>query len=137
MEAGFAQGLLADGQSFTLVQLLRALQGPTRLSSVGRLFTPGCVVMSYDVGVRKPSRTLFATAVEAFERIGLTPEEVLYVRNRLPDDLWIAKQVGFRTALFAGDKNSLQASADDLLQPDLRPDRLLTKLTQIRHVLEG
>ena len=137
MEAGFAQGLLADGQSFTLVQLLRALQETTRLPAVGRLFTPGCVVMSYDVGVRKPSRTLFTTAVEAFGRIGLSPDEVLYVSNRLRDDLWIAKQVGLRTALFAGDMNSLQASADDLLQPDLRPDRLLTKLTQIRHVLEG
>ncbi len=137
MEAGFAQGLLADGQSFTLVQLLRALPGPTKLPAVGRLLTPGCVVLSYDVGVRKPSPTLFATAVEAFGRIGLSPEEILYVSNRLRDDLSIAKQFGFRTVLFAGDKNSLQASADDLKQPDLRPDRLLTKLTQIRHVLEG
>ena len=137
-EAGFAQGLLADAQSFTLVQLLRALHSPTklRLPPVGRLFTPGCVVLSCDVGVRKPSRTLFATAVEAFSRIGLAPQEVLYVSNRLRDDLAMAKQVGLRTALFAGDKHSLQASAKELVQPDFKPDRLLTELTQIRNLLE-
>ena len=135
-DAGIAQGLLADSQPFTLVQLLRAFQGTTKLSTLGLLFTPGCVVLSHDVGVRKPSRTLFATAAEAFGQIGLAPAEVLYVSNRLRDDLTVAKQIGFRTALFAGDKNTVQAAADDLIQPDLRPDRLLTELTQIRNLLE-
>ena len=135
-DAGLAQGLLADGQSFSLVQLLRAFQATTKLPPLSRLFTPGCVVLSHDLGVRKPSRTLFATAAEAFGQIGLTPSEVLYVSNRLRDDLTVAKQVGFRTALFAGDKNTVQAAADDLMQRELRPDRLLTELTQIRNLLE-
>lgn len=135
-DAGFAQGVLADGQSFTLVQLLRALQSQSKLPPLGRLFTPGCVVLSYDVGVRKPSRTLFEAAVESFGRISLAPNEVLYISNCLRDDLTIAKQLGFRTALFAGDKNSLRASAEDLGQRELRPDRLLTELTQIRNLLE-
>lgn len=135
-EAGLAQGLLSDGQSFTLTQLLRAFQATSKLPPLGRLFAPGCVVLSYDVGVKKPSRTLFSTAVEAFARQGLEPSEVLYVSNRWPDDLTVAKQLGFRTALFAGDKNSVQASAEELLTSDLRPDRLLTELTQIRNLLE-
>ena len=135
-DAGFAQGLLADGQSFTLVQLLRALQRQSKLPPLSRLLTPGCVVLSYDVGVRKPSRTLFEAAVESFGRISLAPNEVLYISNCLRDDLTIAKQLGFRTALFAGDKNSLRASAEDLGQRELRPDRLLTELTQIRNLLE-
>lgn len=135
-DAGLAQGLLADGQSFTLVQLLRAFQATTRLPALGRLFTPGCVVLSHDVGVRKPSRTLFTTAVEAFGQIGLAPAEVLYVSNRLRDDLTVAKQLGFRTALFAGDKNTVQVAIDDLMSHELRPDRLLTELTQIRNLLE-
>lgn len=135
-DAGFAQGLLSDGQAFTLVQLLRALQSQSKLSSNGRLFTPGCVVLSYDVGVCKPSRTLFEAAADAFRRISLEPREVLYVSNVLKDDLVIAKQFGFRTALFAGDKNSLKASAEELVNRDLRPDRLLTELTQIRNLLE-
>ena len=136
-ESGIAQGLLADGQSFTLTQLLRAFQATTKLPPLGQLFAAGCVVLSSDVGVKKPSRTLFAIAAEGFARQGLDPSEVLYVSNRWPDDLMIAKQAGFRTALFAGDKNSVQASAEELLTSDLRPDRLLTELTQIRNLLEA
>lgn len=135
-EAGIVQGLLSDGQSFTLTQLLRAFQASTKLPPVGRLFAAGCVVLSFDVGVRKPSRTLFSTAAEGFAQHGLEPSEVLYVSSRWPDDLTVAKQTGFRTALFAGDKNSLRASAEELLTSDLRPDRLLTELTQVRNLLE-
>lgn len=135
-DAGFAQGLLADGQSFTLTQLLRAFQATTKLPSLGQLFSAGCVVLSYAVGVRKPSRSLFAAAADAFARHNIQPAEVLYVSNRWPEDLTVAKQLGFRTALFAGDKNSVQASADELLTSELRPDRLLTELTQIRNLLE-
>ena len=134
--SGIVQGLLADGQSFTLTQLLRAFQATTKLPPLGQLFAAGCIVLSSDVGVKKPSRTLFTTAAEAFARQGVEPSEVLYVSNRWPNDLTIAKQTGFRTALFAGDKNSLQASAEELLISELRPDRLLTELTQIRNLLE-
>ena len=136
-DAGLWQGLLADGQSFTLTQLLRAFQATTKLPPLGRLFTAGCVVLSYDVGVKKPSRTLFTTAAETFAEREIEPNEVLYVSNRWPDDLTVAKQVGFRTALFAGDKNSVQAPAEELLTSELRPDRLLTELTQIRNLLEA
>lgn len=135
-EAGIVQGLLSDGQSFTLTQLLRAFQATTKLPPLGRLFAAGCVVLSFDVGVRKPSRTLFSAAAEGFAQHGLDPSEVLYVSSRWPDDLTVAKQTGFRTALFAGDKNSLRASAEELLTSDLRPDRLLTELTQVRNLLE-
>ena len=136
-EAGIVQGILSDGQPFTLTQLLRAFQATTKLPPLGRLFAAECVVLSCDVGVKKPSRTLFATAAEAFGRQGLEPAEVLYVSNRWPDDLTVAKQLGFRTALFAGDKNSVQANAEELLTSELRPDRLLTELTQIRNLLEA
>ena len=136
-EAGFSQGLLADTQSFTLTQLLRAFQATTKLPPLNQLFAAGCIILSHDVGVRKPSRTLFNTAAEAFARQDIEPSEVLYVSNRWPDDLTIAKQIGFRTALFAGDKNSVQAPAAELLTSELRPDRLLTELTQIRNLLES
>jgi len=40
-----------------------------------------------------------------------------------------------KTALFAGDKASLQASADQLKDPHLRPDVLITELGQIAEVV--
>jgi hypothetical protein len=40
-----------------------------------------------------------------------------------------------RTALFAGDKGSLQATAEQLKEPLNRPDVLLTELDEIAEVI--
>ena len=49
----------------------------------------------------------------------------------------MAKQVGFRTALFAGDQASLDAPRDALADPAVRPDRLVQHLGQIARVVGG
>ena len=50
-------------------------------------------------------------------------------------DLMPAKRLGMRTALFAGDKASLQATPEQLKEPASRPDVLLTELSQITEVV--
>ena len=40
-----------------------------------------------------------------------------------------------RTALFAGDKESLQATKEQLSDPAMRPDVLLTELEQIADIV--
>ena len=47
-----------------------------------------------------------------------------------------AKKLGLRTALFAGDRASLQASTEQLKEPATRPDVMLTALEQIADVIE-
>jgi hypothetical protein len=42
-----------------------------------------------------------------------------------------------RTALFAGDRTSLQATAEQLKAPASRPDVMLTKLRQIAEIIQG
>jgi len=60
---------------------------------------------------------------------------VLHVGSRLRNDLAVAKRLGMKTALYAGDSSSFEASKDDIRDPELRPDRLLTELTQVLTVL--
>jgi hypothetical protein len=48
-----------------------------------------------------------------------------------------ARRLGMRTALFAGDKGSLQATTEQLREHPSRPDVLLTQLTQIADVIGG
>ena len=48
-----------------------------------------------------------------------------------------AKKLGMRTALFAGDKASLEATPEQLKDPASRPDVLLTELSQITDVVTG
>ena len=134
-DAGFQQGLLADAQPYTLAQLLQALERQDRLPPLAKLFAPGCLVQTCELGIRKPSVSLYRHCRDKFGELNIEPEEVLYVSSRVADDLAVAKQHGFRTVLFAGDKLSLQATAAECKDPATKPDRLLTDLKQIRHIL--
>jgi FMN phosphatase YigB (HAD superfamily) len=129
------QGLLADAQSFTLVQLLRCLSDQGKLPPLGDLFQFRLMVLSYQVGVRKPSKTLFQTFLQRAGDSGVSPNEILYISSRLDQDLAIAKESGMHTALYAGDKLSLRATKEEIGNPKLRPDRLLTDLAQIGELL--
>ena len=134
-KAGLAQGLVGDGQCFTLVQLARALrsQGSVPLS---KLFTGGCVSLSFQFGVRQPAATLFEACLARLAEREIAPGQVLHVAPRLREELGPAKRLGMRTALYAGDAASLQATSAEVNDPDLRPDRILTDLRQIRQIVK-
>ncbi len=134
-DAGLRQGLLADGQCFTPTQVLRGLQAEGKLPEPLGLISPELSTLSFLEGVRKPSKSLYLAAAKRFRDAGMAPDQVLFVSSRLREDLVIAKSVGFRTALFAGEKLSLKATAADLKDPAVKPDRLLTQLIQVRDLL--
>ena len=134
-ETNRLQGLLADGQSFTLVQLLRGLRGQGKLLPLKKMFSPHLITMSYRQGARKPSRSLYKLSAEQFAQAGIQPHEILHIGSRLTDDLAFAKQAGMKTVLYAGDKNSLQATQTEMKDPAIQPDRLITDLMQLRKIL--
>jgi len=134
-EGGIRQAALADGQCFTLVQLTRALRNQGSLSDV-RMFLPDSLnTLSYEWGIRKPSVSLYAQSILRFKELGIEANQILHVGTRMHEDLVIAKSCGLRTALYAADKTSLQANAEDLRNPEIKPDRLITDLTQLRDIL--
>lgn len=134
-DRGLTQGLLADGQCFTPVQLQRGLSAQDGATRLDDLLTPGCITLSYEVRGRKPSERLFRQSLSALAANGLAPEQVLHVGSRMARDILPARRLGLRTALFAGDKGSLQATTDQLRDPLSRPDILLTELDQIAEVV--
>ena len=99
------------------------------------MLTDGLVVLSCDVRGRKPSERLYRQALTALQEKGVGPAEVLHIGSRIVQDLATARRLGMRTALFAGDKTSLQATPEQLKEPASRPDVLLTELEQITEVL--
>lgn len=135
-EAGLQQGLLAEAQPYTLAQLLQGLERQGRLPPLAKLFAPGCLIQTYELGVRKPSLSLYRQCRERFGELDIAPEQILYVSSRVAEDLAVAKQQGFRTALFAGDKLSLKATAAECKDPATKPDRLITNLNQIQIILD-
>uniref|UniRef100_UPI0026120EC5 HAD family hydrolase n=1 Tax=uncultured Gimesia sp. TaxID=1678688 RepID=UPI0026120EC5 len=74
--------------------------------------------------------------IDRFEQLGISPQEILHVGTRIHDDLAIAKNLGMKTALFAGDSLSMQASKEEVRNPDTKPDRLITNLSQLTQILD-
>lgn len=134
-QKGLALALWADGQCFTRVQLLRALGRQGKLGELAELFSPELELISFDIGMRKPSERLFEAMVQRISRRGVSPHEVLHVGSRLDRDIVPAKRRGFSTALFAGDKSSLSATNEQLNSNASRPDLLITELGQLVRVL--
>lgn len=134
-EAGFFQGLLADAQCFSVVQLLTDLRQQEPTTPLTTLLRPDLFALSYREGIRKPSMSLFAAAYRRVKALGMEPAQVLYVSSRVAGDLAVAKSVGFHTAAYAGEKLGLSLTAEDLQDPETCPDRLLTKLSQVRDII--
>ena len=134
-QAGIRQGILDDAQQFTLAQLVRALRKQGGEGNLAAMFSPDVSGLSYQLEIRKPSPGLYATVAARCAAKGVEPEQVLYLTNRLTDDLGMAKKVGFKTGLMVVDESCTELSAPDLKNPEYRPDRLLTDLRQVLDIV--
>jgi len=79
---------LSDGQSAWAVPELHAV-------GLLKYFSP--VIVSGDVGYRKPDRRIFESALAG---MGLAASEVLFVGNNLYRDIFGAQQVGMKTVYY-------------------------------------
>src|SRR5207237_7350817 len=84
---GLRQGLIADAQCFTLVQLQRGLAKDGGTASLDTLFDRSLRALSCELGARKPSERLFKSLLSAVAAQGLAPAQVLHVGARLGQDL--------------------------------------------------
>ena len=130
--AGYPLGIVSNAQFYTPM-ILETLMGSS-LDTLG--FLPEGRIWSYQWGCGKPATQLFELCRDRFwEREGIAPESILYVGNDALKDVWTASQVGFRTALFAGDRRSLRRRPDDARVQTAPPDRVITQLMQLPRML--
>ena len=133
--AGVKQGIIADAQYFSFVQLQRGLRAQHCGATVDQLFDRPLRALSYDVGGRKPSERLFKHCLTPLASMGIVPLQVLHVGTSIVRDLAPAKKLGMRTALFTGNKDALDATKEQIKDPATRPDVLLTELSQIAEIV--
>lgn len=133
---GLRQGLIADAQCFTMTQLRRGLAQQGGKTPLDEFFPGSLRALSCEVRGRKPSERLFRPVLDQLAKQGIAPDQILHVGSRIVQDIIPAKKLGLRTALFAGDLNALQATADQLKDPETKPNILLTELTQLKDVIE-
>jgi hypothetical protein len=134
-ESGRHNGLLADGQCFTLAQIQKTFREQIPGFDATACFPVPLRILSAEKKAKKPSDTLFRAAVDALKSKGIAPYEAVHVGSNLDRDIAPAKKHGFRTALFAGDSTSLVATKERIKDPATRPDVMLTELTQIIDVI--
>lgn len=131
-EQNLTMGLISNAQFFTPLLFEWFLHA--KLEDLG--FHSELIFLSYQLGHAKPSLVPFERAATVMNAMGLSTAASLYIGNDMLNDIYPAKQLGFQTALFAGDKRSLRLRTDDAQCVNLSADLVLTDLGQlIHHVL--
>lgn len=130
-QAGLELGIVSNAQFFTPL----AFPALTSLSLEAHGFDPELCIWSYEHREAKPGTFLYERAAEALASRGIKTDEALFVGNDLRNDVWPAQQIGFKTALFAGDARSLRWRHDDDRLAEIRPDTVVTNLRQLLEIL--
>ena len=126
--SGQVMSIISNAQFYTPLLFESYLQAD--IQQLG--FCPDCNVWSYKELEGKPSTQLYINAAEKLKsQHGIAPKEVLYVGNDIRNDIWPAQQIGFKTALFAGDHLSLRLRKDDPNCCEVTADIEITELQQI------
>jgi putative hydrolase of the HAD superfamily len=128
---GLRLGIVSNAQFYTR-ELFPALLDQT-LEELG--FDPSLQYFSYEFGQAKPDAFLYRQAAEQLAQSEVSPREVIYIGNDMLNDIVPASQVGFRTVLFAGDSRSLRWRADDPRIGSIKPDAIMTNLSQLTECL--
>lgn len=130
-------GIVSNAQFYTPVLMNYFLDGSAGFKEQITFFDQELTVFSYKLGRGKPDISLFEDLVPVLLRnYGLLPKDVLFVGNDMLKDIYTSSQVGFKTALFAGDRRSLRMRSDDERVKGLKPDYIITKLSQISDILD-
>lgn len=132
-ERGVPLGIVSNAQFYT--PLLFSAFFKQTVEDIG--FDPDCCVWSYKELKAKPSEDLFPKAGKFLQKNhGIALSETVYVGNDMLNDIYTAQKAGCKTILFAGDQRSLRLRETDERCKDLKPDAVITNLSQMSELME-
>ncbi|MDP8243768.1 MAG: HAD family hydrolase [Candidatus Hinthialibacter antarcticus] len=127
-ERGVILGIVSNAQFFTPLLFEAFLE--QSLDKLG--FDLDLCIWSYEHLQGKPSTQLYELAAQRLhEKYSISPQQAVFVGNDRRNDVWPAQQVGFQTALYAGDQRSLRLREDDPNCSRVQADAVLTSVDQI------
>ncbi|MBT8763998.1 HAD hydrolase-like protein [Desulfohalobiaceae bacterium Ax17] len=126
-QRGIVLGIISNAQFYTPLILETLLHAS--LPDIG--FQAEFCIWSYEEGMAKPSVNLFSRLQKRLQKKNILPHEVLYVGNDMLKDIWPAMHIGWKTALFAGDRRSLRWREGDERVTGLRPRVVINDLRQL------
>lgn len=120
-------GIISNAQFYTVLVLQHIFDSTLE----GQGFDRRLLFFSWQEGHAKPSPVMFHRAKKALSDLGIPAGSVLYVGNDMRNDIAPARAVGFRTALFAGDRRSLRLRESADRCRGVSPDLMVTDLRQL------
>jgi len=126
-DSNIVMGIISNAQFYTPYLFNWFLGSPPE--DLG--FHPDLILYSYKFGYAKPSTFMFQVAAERLKHMDMPLRSALYIGNDMLNDIYPAKQAGFKTALFAGDERSLRLRKNDPKCKDLFADLVITDLVQL------
>ncbi len=114
---GFKLAALSDAQSAWAMPEIRAV-------GIDHYFSP--IVVSGDLGFRKPDKRIFELALKG---MGLSPKSVLFVGNDMYRDIYGAREHGMKTVFFSS--NQGRKSMDGV-----EPDYIIYRFSELGQAIE-
>jgi len=112
----YALAALSDAQSAWAMAEMRAV-------GIEGYFKP--IIVSGDLGYRKPDRRIFQLALDSME---LPPENVLFVGNDMYRDVYGAKQAGMKTVFYSSNQGRKKANGTE-------PDYIINQFAELRQAI--
>ena len=130
--SGVILGIVSNAQFFTPLLFNAYLN--RSLEELG--FEDEICQWSYFYKEAKPSERLYRINAEILRtKWNIEPEQTLYVGNDMLNDITPANALGYKTALFAGDKRSLRLRENDARVKGVVPDLVIETLDQIQNCI--
>ena len=124
----FILGIVSNAQFYTPLLFETYLR--QELTDIG--FHDDLCFWSFKQRIAKPSVDFYRGLKERLQQeYDIKPSEVLYIGNDILNDVMPASKLGFRTALFAGDKRSLRLRLDNEQCNGVKPDIIINRLMQL------
>jgi len=136
-EKSLPLGIISNAQFYTPILVNYFYSDITEPVDFVHGFEEDLQIFSYKFLHGKPSTLLFQKILTTFtEKYQILPQEVLFIGNDALKDIYPAKKLGFKTALFAGDMRSYRPRENDPRIANMQADFLITDLRQILEILK-
>ena len=126
-----ALGLVSNAQFYTPINLEIELKKLSK-GKLGlyEMFDKDLISFSYKVGRSKPGKEIFKKVLNNLRRKEINKNQVIFIGNDMIKDIKLANDIGFKTVLFARDKNTLKLNAK------IKPDAIITDWTQLLKIIK-
>ena len=115
-EQGLKLGIVSNAQFYTEIDMNNLLSKDSGIKSLYDLFDKNLVLMSYKLGYSKPNPKAFIILKKKLKKIGIKPNQTLYIGNDMIKDVLTAKKQFFKTCLFVNAETKYAAT----VKPDYK-----------------